>query len=62
MAATSPWTQPQTKSPHWSEDSSVLYARALRRGEQGEAAFERDGALTLREDVLDKREESNHAF
>src|SRR5208282_2239967 len=44
MAATSPWTPPQAKSPHWSRDSSVLHVRALRRGEQGEAAFERDGA------------------
>jgi hypothetical protein len=44
MAATSPWTPPQTKSPHWSKDLSVLHAKALRRGEQGEAAFERDGA------------------
>ena len=41
MAATSPWTPPQTKSPHWSKDSSVLHARALRCGERGEAAFER---------------------
>jgi hypothetical protein len=23
MAATSPWTPPQTKSPHWSKDSSA---------------------------------------
>src|SRR5271157_2998810 len=44
MAATSPWTPPQTKSPHWSKDSSVLHARALRRAKQGEAAVERDGA------------------
>jgi hypothetical protein len=28
---------PQTKSPHWSKDSSVLHARASRRGEQDEA-------------------------
>src|SRR5580658_6957344 len=44
MAATSPWTPPQTTSPHWSKHSSALHARALRRSEQGEAAFERDGA------------------
>src|ERR1700687_2350494 len=44
MAATSPWTPPQTKSPHWSKDLSVLHAGALRRGKQGEDAFERDGA------------------
>jgi len=42
MAAISPWTPPQTKSPHWSKDLSVLHASTLRRGEQGEAAFERD--------------------
>jgi len=46
MAATSPWTPPQTKSPHWSKDSSVLHAEAVGRCEQGEAATE----------------ESNHAF
>src|SRR5271154_4339901 len=39
MAATSPWTPPQTKSPHLSKDSSVLHARASRRGEQDEAAL-----------------------
>jgi aldehyde reductase len=39
MAATSPWTPPQTKSPHSSKDSSVLHARASRRGEQDEAAL-----------------------
>src|SRR5579863_5395139 len=70
MAATSPWTPRQTKSRHWSKDSSVLHARALRRGEQGEAAFEREGAQQCigceplnREAayVGQKREESTHA-
>src|ERR1700690_4080774 len=67
MAATSPWTRPQTKLPHWSKDSSVLHARALRRGEQGEAAFERDGARQcigfepLKRKVVHVRQEnSNH--
>jgi hypothetical protein len=67
MAATSPWTPPQTKSPHWSKDSSVLHARALRRGERDEAAFERAGAQRCigfeplnRKVVYVGQENSNH--
>src|SRR5580692_12977663 len=67
MAAISPWTRPQTKSPHWSKDSSVLHARAPRRGERGEAAFERDGAQQCigfeplnRKVAYVRQENSNH--
>src|SRR5580704_6987411 len=66
MAATSPWTPPQTKSPHWSKDSSVLHARALRSGEQGEAAFEGPCQRCIGFEPLNRKvvyvwqEDSNH--